>query len=250
METRAKVGASGARRRRRWRWLSALWTWGRANRPQAPDRPLPLGLAGAALLSMLLAVACEQQPERIRVKLPRDAVQSVKMDPSVPPFEKKGDTIHLRASAFDKQDTYMGPAKVKWTVSDPTVASVNYEGLVTVLSSGEAKVIATTEGYEKTLTAELPIKVVIIDKVKIVPPAETKVHLGETVQFKAEVYDDRGKIIPDAKVSWRCSDYAATVSVTGEVEGRAIGDTQVIAESGSKIDRFTIDVLDWKKGAK
>lgn len=233
--------------RRRWRWLSSLWPW-RTPPAIVPDRPMPWA-AGALLLTLALA-ACEKQPERIRVKLPKEAVQSVKMEPQLPVFEKKGDTIHLRASAFEKGDVYMGPAKVKWTVADSSVASVNYEGLVTVLSSGETKVVATTEGYEKVLTAELPIKVVIIDKVKIVAPGEAKVHLGETIQLKAEVYDDRGKLIPDAKVSWRTSDYAATVSVTGEVEGRAIGDTQVIAESGNKSDRFNIDVLDWKKGAK
>ena len=86
--------------------------------------------AGALLLTLALA-ACEKQPERIRVKLPKEAVQSVKMEPQLPVFEKKGDTIHLRASAFEKGDVYMGPAKVKWTVADPSVASVNYEGLVT-----------------------------------------------------------------------------------------------------------------------
>lgn len=203
------------------------------------------------LAATALVTACEKQPAKIRIKLPREAVQSVKMEPVLPPFEKKGDTIKLRASAFDKGDVYMGTANVKWSVADSSVASVNYEGLVTILSSGETKVIAESEGYEQKLTAELPIKAVIIEKIKIVPPeGGDKLHLGETKQYKAEVLDDRGNVVPDAKVTWRTSDYAATVSVTGEVEGRAMGDTQIVAEVGALNDRYTVVILDWAKGAK
>lgn len=203
------------------------------------------------LAATALVTACEKQPAKIRIKLPREAVQSVKMEPVLPPFEKKGDTIKLRASAFDKGDVYMGTANVKWSVADSSVASVNYEGVVTILSSGETKVIAEGQGYEQKLTAELPIKAVIIEKIKIVAPeGGDKLHLGETKQYKAEVLDDRGNVVPDAKVTWRTSDFAATVTVTGEVEGRAMGDTQIVAEVGALNDRYTVVILDWAKGAK
>lgn len=206
---------------------------------------------GALLLSGLVLVACEKEPAKIRIKLPREAVQSVKMDPVLPPFEKKGDTIKLRASAFDAADVYMGTANVKWSVADSSVASVNYEGVVTILSSGETKVVAEGTGYKTPVSAELPIKATIIESIKIVPPeGGDKLHLGETKQYKAEVRDDRGNVVPDAKVTWRTSDYAATISVTGEVEGRAIGDTQIVAEVGSLNARYTVLILDWAKGTK
>jgi hypothetical protein len=191
------------------------------------------------LAATALVTACEKQPAKIRIKLPREAVQSVKMEPVLPPFEKKGDTIKLRASAFDKGDVYMGTANVKWSVADSSVASVNYEGVVTILSSGETKVIAEGQGYEQKLTAELPIKAVIIEKIKIVAPrAATSCTWARTKQYKAEVLDDRGNVVPDAKVTWRTSDFAATVTVTGEVEGRAMGDTQIVAEVGALNDRY------------
>lgn len=237
------------RRRRRTgrRWLG--WITGnrrpKADRVFTPGRLIVLG----ALVFVL--AACGKEPASIKIKLPKDAVQSVKMDPVVPPFTKRDDSIHLRASAFDKDGVYMGPAKVKWTSEDPTVASVNYDGLVTILGSGETNIVATGEGYETSLDAKLPIKAVIIDQVKIVNPSgETKIHLGETLQLQAEVYDDRGNLVPDAKVNWRTSDYAATVSPTGEVEGRSIGDTQVVAEAGTKNARYEVIVLDWRKGKK
>ncbi|MCC7382918.1 MAG: Ig-like domain-containing protein [Deltaproteobacteria bacterium] len=236
------------RRRRRSgrRWLDLLLGVGRPTRARDPW-PVPFLWMGVLLIAL---TGCEKQPAKIRVKLPRDAVQSVKMDPVLPPFTKKGESITLRASAFDKDDVYMGPAKVKWSVQDGTVAAVNYEGSVTILSSGDTKVIATSEGYEQTLTAELPIKAVIVEQVKISGPPENKLHLGDTLQLAAQAIDDRGNPIADAKIEWRTSDYAATVSPTGEVEGRAIGDTQVIAEADGKVARYEVIVLDWKKGAK
>ena len=57
-------------------------------------------------------------------------------------------------------------------------------------------------------------------------------------------------MIPNAKVKWRTSDYAATVGADGTVEGRSIGDTQVIAEAGEYNKRFVINVLDWRKTKK
>lgn len=203
----------------------------------------------------LSVAACEKQPAYIKVKVPAQSYASVRADPILPPFTAKGDTIQLRASMFYKDDSFMGQAKqVKWSSTDPSVASVGLDGLVEIVSSGDAKIKATTVGYEPDRSAELAIKAVIIDKVEIIPPAElgeeVAIHMGDTVQFTAKVLDDRGNVIPDAKVKWRTSDYAATVTPTGEVEGRSIGDTQVIAEAGDEHTRFVINVLDWKKEKK
>jgi hypothetical protein len=220
------------------------------HRAPPPRVGSPLVRLAALVAPLALVAACEKQPSQIRVKLPRESLQSTVMNPVLPPFEKKNDTIQLRASSFDEKGAYMGPAKVKWSVSDPSVASVNYDGVVTTLASGETKVIATSEGYEKQLTAELPIKVVIVAKVELSLDGKPEVHLGETLQLVAKVLDDRGNVIPDAKVTWRTSDHAASVSITGEVEGRAIGDTDVIAEVGAQRARMNVKVLDWRPGAR
>jgi hypothetical protein len=101
------------------------------------------------------------------------------------------------------------------------------------------------------LEASLPIKAVIVDKVKITPPDDKKViHLGETKQFQAAVLDDRGHVIPDAKPHWRSSSFAVTVTDTGEVEGRAIGTAQIVVEASKAVDRFDLEVLDWEKGKR
>ncbi len=207
-----------------------------------------------ALTTVVAVVGCKKEPAQIRIKVPQASYASVRMDPKLPPFERKRDTLKLRASSFYKDDSYMGTAKVKWSSSDPSVATVSLDGLVEIVSSGETMIKATTTELEKPLEATFPIKAVIIDKIEIVPPDDlgenNSLHLGETKQFTAKVYNDRGAVIEGAKVKWRCSDYAATVTMTGELEGRAIGDTQVIAEAGPALTRFNVNVLDWKKEKK
>ena len=210
-------------------------------------------LASIGLVAFL--AACEKHPSYIKVKVPQASVHSVRMDPVLPPFTKKGDTIKLRASAFYKDDSYMGaPKKVSWESSDSSVATVSLDGLVTIISSGETKIIASTMAGEKKVEGSLAIKAVIISRVEIIPPENlgenNSIHMGDEVKFKAEVYNDRGKVIPDAEVKWRTSDYAATVGADGTVEGRSLGDTQVIAEAGQHNKRFVINVLDWRKEKK
>ena len=134
------------------------------------------------------------------------------------------------------------------------MATVSLDGLVTIISSGATKIAATTKAGDKTIDAHLDIKAVIIARVEVIPPEDlgenNSIHMGDEVKFTAKVYNDRGDVIPDAKVKWRTSDYAATVGPDGTVEGRSLGDTQVIAEAGQHHKRFVINVLDWRKEKK
>lgn len=203
----------------------------------------------SALAFAAILTGCEKQPASIKVKGPRDALESVKMEPVFAPFEKKGDTMKLRASAFGEDGAFMGAAKVKWSTSDNTAATVSQDGLVTILSSGKFDVVATSVGYEKELTAKLSLEAIIIDKLVLEAPEEKKiVHLGETKQLKATVLDDRGNPIPTAKVRWRTSGWALTVTETGEIEGRAIGNATIIAEAGPAKASLEYEVLDWPAG--
>lgn len=205
-----------------------------------------------AVLALGLA-ACKAEPVAIRIKGPQDAVESTKMNPTFAPFEKKGDTINLRASAFDDKERYMGTVKVKWDSSDRSVATVSQTGLVTFLSSGKTKITARTTETEEPLEASIDLEAQIVKEIRIVDPPEEehksmKMPMGEIKQFKAEVLNDRGDVIPDAKIDWRASSFAVTVTPTGEVESRAIGTAQIVAEADNgSVARVDIEVTDWDK---
>lgn len=209
-----------------------------------------------ALLLLFAAVGCTKQPAKIRIKGPRESVESTQMVPTFAPFEKSGDTLQLRTSAFDDQDRYMGTVAAKWDSSDRTVATVSQTGLVTFLSSGKVKITAQTTEIEKPLEASIDLEAKIVKDIRIVDPAKEQqqgyqLPMGEIRQFKAEVINDRGEVIPDAKIDWRASSFAVTVTPTGEVEARAIGTAQVVAEAeNGSVARVDIEVTDWDKKKK
>lgn len=210
-----------------------------------------------SLPMIVLAVsACEKVPAEIRIKGPLDSVESTQRTKGAQTkfaaFEKKNETIKLRVSAFDDRGVYMGPAKVKWDSTDPTVASVNQSGVVTILGSGETVLKARTTDLEKELSAEIPIEAVIVDKIRWADPVASdkpiEMPMGEIKQFKAEVLDDRGNVIEDAKIEWNASSWAVTVTPTGEVEARAIGAAVLSAEAqNGEVVRHDLDVVDWAK---
>lgn len=207
-----------------------------------------------AMFAASLVTACETHPAEIKIKGPRDSVESTKAIPTFGTFEKREDTLQLRASGFDDKGRYMGTVPVKWDSSDRDVATVSSTGLVTILSSGKADITATYEKGEVKRQASLPVEAVIVKEIRAVEPTPEEdgkvieMAMGDIVQFKADVLDDNGKVIEDAKIRWNSSSYAVTVTPTGEVEARAIGTTQVTAEAeNGETARWDISVEDWKK---
>lgn len=209
-----------------------------------------------ALVFVLMA-ACVEKPAELRIKGPKDSLESQFDVSGLPAFTRKGQTLQLRASAYDDQERYMGVAeKPKWDTSDRTVATISRTGLLTILSSGKADVILKTE--DPPLEARLPIEAIIVGEVRITKPEEPadgsrlKLPMGELMQFEAEVLDDRGNVIPGHEIEWDSTTFAGTIDPRGELEGRAIGYTEVIVEpkNASVSDSLAIEVTDWPKGRR
>ncbi|MBK8010676.1 MAG: Ig-like domain-containing protein [Deltaproteobacteria bacterium] len=238
-----------------------------------------------ALLVLALAwtAACSPKIAEIQIKGPPSSVSSSRLAPEAtavlgslfPVFEKPGETLQLRVSAFNRDGAYLGSTPVEWKSSDLSVATVSADGLVTVQSSGTFIVSATTTDLEPTLSASLSLRAVIVGSVRIAGQdaelggkaslqrgsdgahtnrlkadrARTQpleLALGETVSLRAEVLNDRDEVIEDAKVRWRSTGYAVSVTPEGEVEGRAIGNTQLVAEAKGQTARIDVRVVDWR----
>lgn len=202
----------------------------------------------------LVLSACESKPAEIRIKGPLDSLESQFDVQKLPKFEKKGQTLQLRASAYDDEGRFIGPAEVEWSTTDRTVATVSRTGLLTVLSSGVADVVARTEDKPR-LEARMKVEASIVDAVKIIEPEteegqRTRLPMGEVLQFQAQVLDDRGQVIEGHPIRWESTTYAAIVRPNGEVEGGALGTTQIVvtAKGTSLSDSMEIEVTDWPKG--
>jgi uncharacterized protein YjdB len=192
-----------------------------------------------------LAAACSAEPASIRVKLPKDGMGAQKAEPTLPVFKRRGETMTLRASAYNGSDTYMGPAKVKWSSSDTSVAAIDPDGRMTIVGSGETQVVAKGDGYAKELTAALPVRARIVDSVKIIaPPKFTKIRIGQEVKLGVEVKDDKGNPLTDARVFWRNEDHGVWAHEDGMIRGASLGTATVTAEAGGKTAALTFEVVE------
>lgn len=204
-----------------------------------------LSAAGLALL----AVGCAKEPNRLEIKGPAGTTAARYDVKELPVFEAKNASIKLRAIAY-QDDVFIGTAEVRWSSEDPSIASVNQSGMVTILSSGETVIRAE---LPTGLSDGIDVKAVIIDGVEITEPKleegeVPKLPMGEELKFQAVVKNDRGEVIEDAKIAWESTTYAAIIGVDGTVEGGAIGKTTIraVAKNGDS-DSVEIEVTDWPK---
>lgn len=156
------------------------------------------------------------------------------------PMDRKGKTQQFTVAGLDKNALFIRNVDANWSSSDPSVASVDMTGQVSSVGSGETEIIAKY----KDLTAKTTIKVRIVDKIELEPAGEQKIKMGQTIQFKAVVKNDRGKALPKARLSWSMQGYAADVDQSGLLRGQAVGDAVLTVKSGIKTARVKIVVTD------
>ena len=140
-----------------------------------------------------------------------------------------GETALLTATATDSGGSAISDPVVNWSSSDPGVATVNHEGLVTAVSNGTATITATLDGASAFAT----VTVSAIDRIDVLPVSALLASAGETVQLTATAYDANDQEIPDAEITWSSSDPAvATVDPIGLVTAVANGTATITAAAG------------------
>ena len=169
------------------------------------------------------------------------AATSVTITPSSATLNAIGETAQLEATAFDTGNSAIGGAVFTWSSSDPAVATVDGDGLVTAVSNGTAQITATSGNA----TADATITVMqTAGSITVLPAAVTLMAIGETAQLTASVVDYRGEPIADAEVEWSSNDpTVATVNEEGLVTAVANGITLITAQSGTATASATVTVI-------
>ncbi len=75
-------------------------------------------------------------------------VSTIVVTPSVVSFDATQDTRSLSVEVFDQDGAVLSNVGVRWTSSDPAVAQVSPDGLVTASGNGSASVFASAESVE------------------------------------------------------------------------------------------------------
>jgi hypothetical protein len=116
---------------------------------------------------------------------------------------------------------------VTWTSSDPSIATVDANGVVTTHAPGTVTITATAGGMSDSGTLVVTAPVVVGAPVRVEVESVT-IDIGNTVTLVARAYDADGNLVPNAgPYTWTVRDSDGNLvritSETGEVKGLAAG---------------------------
>ncbi|MDQ8158281.1 MAG: Ig-like domain-containing protein [Gemmatimonadota bacterium] len=143
------------------------------------------------------------------------------------------------AALLDSTNSQVPSGRITtWTTNTPTVIGVTQAGIVTGLSLGTARVIATAEGVSDTVqlsVTNVPVSTVTLS------PVQVSVQEGSTTQLRAVVTDSTGREVSDRPLEWLTSDPTkATVSNTGLVTAIAAGTVNIGATAEARLGQSTV----------
>lgn len=133
-----------------------------------------------------------------------------------------------------------------WEITNPTVATVNGDGMVTGVADGVATLRVTVRGDGEAADSVRVRVITPIDATVasvVVTPVVVEVIVGRTFQAKAEARNAAGVVLAGRTFSWRVKDPAlATVTSTGLVAGLSKGDSEIYATTNGVEGRAFLEV--------
>lgn len=148
---------------------------------------------------------------------------------------KQGLTVKLDAEI---EPAEASSAKLKWTSSDPSIATVDDQGVVTGVSRGTAEITATSEANESIkATTQVTVEELVYELEQIILPEEVKVEEHDTIKLEP-------KFVPanaaNRDVIWTSSNpEGASVDMNGLVTGIKPGETAIITATSVKNENIT-----------
>jgi uncharacterized protein YjdB len=150
-----------------------------------------------------------------------------------------GTTAMVEATPKDSKGVRVD-AKFKWASSNPAVATVDGNGVVTSKSSGVTTAVVSIE----TVKTEVPVRVDIRELARIaIHPTTAILRPGEKQVFLATAFDAMDKAIPNVPVGWKSTDPGVcTVDPSGVVEGLVGGTCRIQASFAGRVAESSVIV--------
>ncbi len=119
---------------------------------------------------------------------------------------------------------------ILWTSQDETIATVSEDGSITGVKAGKTQIHATAED-NKNGTKKAVLNVTVVQPVASITTdvSEVEIGIGSKIRITAAVLPEDAT---NRKLSWTSSDNkVATVSATGDIIGRGVGEAVITAEA-------------------
>ncbi len=157
----------------------------------------------------------------------------VEIEAPVPALEVGG-TTQITARYFDESGQITPSATFAFSVSNPAIASVGTDGLVTALSPGSVEIRASSDGTQSNALA----LVVVADATEpaqiVVAPSSVELQPGQDLAFNATVSNVNGEPLSGVAVTWSSNrPDVATVDADGRVVAVESGTALITASAGS-----------------
>ena len=151
-----------------------------------------------------------------------------------------GQMVLATATARDDAGNVLSDRAVTWSSSDPSVATVDGNGLVTVVASGAALIDAACEGVSGSAALFATSAPVAVVEVALLSGG---IAVGEATQASATVRDAGGNVLFGRSVSWASSNtMVATVDGSGLVTAREVGSASITATGEGRSGSATLTV--------
>jgi trimeric autotransporter adhesin len=223
----------------RGRVVEKEFTWSTSNGAVATVDGSGLVTARSAGTAFIIARTEGVRDSAVVLVTPRP-VQTVQIEPANPTIFVTQE-VQLEAILRAADGTRLTGRTVEWTSSNGAVASVNNEGRVRGLLTGQATITARSEGRSGTTT--VTVTAVPVARISVTPPSPS-IDAGGTVQLTATVFDADDNVLLRT-VTWSSSaSGTATVSGDGLVTGVAPGQVTIRASAGGVDGESAVTVRD------
>jgi uncharacterized protein YjdB len=181
-------------------------------------------LAHQAGFAYIIATAGLSAADSVRLTV-HEEIKTVEVTPSVVAVVVGG-TVSFQGTPRDRNGAAV-PAKVSFSVSDPLVATISTDGVLTGLAKGYVTV--TAQAGNRRGFVGVNVDEASVSALRVSPPMAS-VGLGQSVQFTATVFGKDGEALPNRVAVWRSSNPAvATINGAGLLTATAAGQTTVTA---------------------
>ena len=121
-------------------------------------------------------------------------------------------TVKHQARVTHADNSFRPDPEIRWSSSDPSIATVDQFGNVTAQMLGTVTITASFEGVTNSVSHD--VIAFPGSRIELMGSPAAGVQTGDVIHFNALVRDGAGSVVEDAPLSWSHS-YSATEGMLG-----------------------------------